>query len=297
LAGALTDIGPEVVHAQGMGIYAGAAVTFPVPHVVTAHGVFFREARFSGGMAGRVRGLLDSAFERYCARRVQNLIAISPYVEEELGRYARFPRIYRIENPVDNRFFDAQRTAQNQCTVLYAGRIIRRKGLLDLLMAIDGLRKSVPEIRLRVAGELESDVEYVDRCRAFVEQHGLDRMVHFLGALSTEDMLEAFAECTVLALPSYQETAPVVVAEAMASGRAVVATNTCGTPYMVEPDVTGILFEPGDVGALQDALRTLLTDAGYRESMQRAAKERAEKRFRPATVAGRTRQAYLEVAG
>jgi hypothetical protein len=51
----LVRLAPDVVHAQGMGIYAAASATAPYPHVVTAHGIFFREAAFATGLTSHLR--------------------------------------------------------------------------------------------------------------------------------------------------------------------------------------------------------------------------------------------------
>ncbi len=295
LRGALARIVPDVVHAQGMGIYAHAAVGFGAPHVVTAHGIFSREARFAHGLAGALRGMIDSAYERYCVRRVRNLIAISPYVEAELAPHGSFQRVYCIENPVDDRYFAKASAPQEPATLLYAGRVIARKGLMDLIAAMAKLRKRHPEVRLRIAGETESDAVYVIGCRSLITAHGLEDVVEFLGALSIDEMIEEYSRCTVLVLPSYQETAPVVVAEAMAVGRAVVATRVCGLPYMIEDGVTGTLFEAGDVAELERVLAELLANPTERQTMEGEARKRADRRYRAATVAEMTRRVYLEL--
>lgn len=288
-------LSPDVVHAQGLGIYAAAATALPYPHVVTAHGLFFREAEFAQGLAGRWRGFMDSAYERRCLARTRNLIAISPYVEQELLH--RQPesfagRVFPIENPVDEIFFSVGDEAQEPATVLYAGRVIPRKGLLNLLQALVGVRRAVPEVCLRVAGEVESQSQYVAACRRFIAQHGLESAVTFLGSLSLEQMAHEYERCALLVLPSKQETAPVVIAEAMAAGRAVVATRACGMPYMVEDGQSGFLAGFDDAASWERALTTLLASSALRRSMGECGRELARARFHPDTVARATRAVY-----
>lgn len=289
-------LSPDVVHAQGLGIYAAAATALPYPHVVTAHGLFFREAEFAQGLAARWRGFMDSAYERRCLARTRNLIAISPYVEQELLRRppeASFAgRVFPIENPVDELFFGVGDEAQEPATVLYAGRVIPRKGLLSLLHALVGVRQAVPQLRLRVAGEVGSQSEYVEDCRRFIAQQGLETSVTFLGSLSLQQMAHEYARCALLALPSKQETAPVVVAEAMAAGRAVVAAHACGMPYMLEDGQSGFLVGFDDVAGWERALTTLLADAALRRRMGRRGRELARARFHPDAVAQATRAVY-----
>jgi glycosyltransferase involved in cell wall biosynthesis len=287
---------PDVVHAQGMGIYAGAAVHSPYPHVVTAHGIFFREAEFATGLAARFRGFMDSVYERYCLARVQNLLSISPYVEQELVSTRGFKgRVYHIENPVDDVFFTVNGQGE-EATILYTGRLLPRKGLLNLLHALVEVRKVVPQVSLRVAGETESAAAYFEACRQFIEQQNLGASVAFLGSLTMQRLVEEYTRCTVFALPSKQETAPVVVAEAMAAGRPVVATRVCGVPYMIEDGVSGLLVDYGDVAGLASALLRILRDPQLRMQMGHRGREMAESRFRADAVAGRTHKLYLQLA-
>jgi glycosyltransferase involved in cell wall biosynthesis len=292
----LRRLEPRVVHAQGMGIYAAAAMHSPYPHVVTTHGIFSREAEFVRGIGARVRGFLDSVFERYCLSRVQNLISISPYVDEEVALLGGFKgHTFRIENPVADAYF-AVNTQGEESTILYAGRVLPRKDLLGLLHALTKVRREIPEVRLRVAGETESAPAYADMCRQFIQQQGLDTAVTFLGSLPVEDMVQEYAGCTVLALASKQETAPVVVAEAMAASRPVVATRVCGVPYMVEDGCSGLLVDYGDVDELAGALIRVLCDRQLRLQMGRHGREMAEARYRLDVVAGKTRQVYMQLS-
>lgn len=292
----LQHLAPDVVHAQGMGIYAAAAAHSGYPHVATAHGIFFREAEFATALASRFRGFMDSVYERYCLARVKNLVSISPYVEEELvGTRGFRGRVYPIENPVDDVFFTVNGQGE-QAILLYAGRVLPRKGLLNLLRALVEVRQAMPQVCLRVAGETESAADYVEACRQFIEQQALDSAVAFLGSLTMEQMVEEYGRCAALALPSKQETAPIVVAEAMAAGRAVVATRVCGVPYMVEDGVSGLLVDHGDVAALASALQLVLRDRQLQLEMGRRGRQMAEARFRADVVARETRQVYCELA-
>jgi len=292
----LERLSPRVVHAQGIGIYAAAAAYSGYPHVVTSHGIIFREAEFATGLAAHFRGFADSVYERYCLARVKNLISISPYVEEELVQMRGFRgHVYRIENPVDDSFFTVNDHGE-EATILYAGRVLPRKGLLSLLGALVRVREAMPQACLRVAGEAESAAAYSEACRRFVEQEGLDTAVSFLGSLTLEQMVEEYGRCAVLAMPSKQETAPVVVAEAMAAGRPVVATRVCGVPYMVEDGVNGLLVDYGDVTGLASALLRVLRDSQLRMQMGECGRDMAEMRFRADVVARQTRELYLQLA-
>ena len=292
---ALKAIAPDIVHAHGVGIYAIAALNYPCEHVVTAHGIFYREAQFAQEFPSRLRGSFDSFYERYSVGRIRNLIAINPYVQQELAQIGGFRgNLYAIENPVDDLFFAASGSEQ-ESTILYAGRVLPRKGLLYLLRALALVHKTVPHLELRVAGETDTDPAYVRACRQFIAEHGLEKAVTFLGALTMKEMAVEYSRCALLALPSGQETAPVVVAEAMAVGRPVVATRRCGMPYMVEHEGSGLLVDYDDGPGLADALLRVLRDDRLRVRMGRRGRELAQARFRADVVAQQTRDVYLRI--
>ena len=88
-----------------------------------------------------------------------------------------------------------------------------------------------------------------------------------------------------MVLTSFDEHAPVIVAEAMAVGRAVVATTVGALPDMVEAGVTGYLAPPGDADAVAQGLARLLADPQHAASLGAEAARRARQLYHPAAVA------------
>jgi glycosyltransferase involved in cell wall biosynthesis len=84
-----------------------------------------------------------------------------------------------------------------------------------------------------------------------------------------------------------------VIGEAMAAGKAVVATRVGGIPHLVDDGETGFIVDVGDVCALTDRILTILEDPELQSHMGRLAKERA-KRFRTSVVAAKVRDVYVE---
>jgi glycosyltransferase involved in cell wall biosynthesis len=86
------------------------------------------------------------------------------------------------------------------------------------------------------------------------------------------------------------------IAEAMAAGVPVVASDRCGMPYMVREGETGFLVNPLDAGEVADRLALLLADDARRRGMGDAARAEARRRFHPDVVARRTRDVYWRAA-
>lgn len=289
----LRKIRPDMVHAHGTGVYAGAALTAPFPAVITVHGIVYREARIAMGLKDRLGWELDALYERWLLRRARHIIAISPYVEREFGGWTR-ARLYRVENPIPDAYFEIA-GAGEPGRILFAGRVIPRKDPITAIRALALLRERFPEVSLRIAGETEAEPAYARRVRALVDELGLGDAVHFLGQLDEEALLREYAACSLFLLTSVQETAPVVIEQAMAAGRPVVATAVGGVNGLLTHEVTGLLAPAGDAAAVADALARLLSSPAERARLAQEARRQALQRFKASAVVEQTLAVYREV--
>lgn len=162
--------------------------------------------------------------------------------------------------------------------ILLAGRLTREKGMGQILLALDRLRNTIPNLRLLVltARDIESQIsdDYA-RLRPFIRSGGW---------LSGENLRAAYQLADVVTVPSiYLDPFPTVNLEAMAAGKPVVATCFGGSAELVRDGETGFIVNPLDTDALVDRLGRLLTDVALRREMGRSGRERARAKF---TLAG-----------
>ncbi len=108
-------------------------------------------------------------------------------------------------------------------------------------------------------------------------------------------LLREFSECALLALPSVEESFPLVVAQAMAAGKPVVATTAGGVPHLVADGATGMLVPPNDYAALARVLLALLADEPRRHRLGAEAARVARERIDPRAVVERTVSVYHEI--
>ena len=290
------EVGPDLVHAQApSAAYAMAAMASGRPYVVTWHGVMFREAAVVPGLRAKAVYALEVLYERFCWRRFREVIAISPYVEREYRGMTR-ARFHLIENPIADRFFALQGEGEPD-RILCAARLIPRKDILTLLQAFALLLRDRPAAQLRIAGEMASEPAYAAQCLEFVRQHGLEGAVHFLGQLSEDEVLEEYQRCSLVALSSLQETAPMTVKQALAAGRPVVATPAGGVPWLVQDGVTGFVVPFRDPERMAMAFRRLLDDAELRRWMGERGRAQARERFHASAVARKTLEVYRRLLG
>jgi glycosyltransferase involved in cell wall biosynthesis len=285
----LRRIDPAVVHAQGAGVDGFLAVRSAYPSIVTVHGMIGEDAKYMSGIVARTRHTLHSLItEKYCARHATRTILISPYVREYYGALLRGTSHF-IPNPVNQKFYDVERR-NVPGRILFAGRLIPRKGVTDLFDAFAMVRTRV-DARLVLAGSL-SDKSYVRGLRRQARVLNIESAIEFRGLLQEHELLDEFSRASLLVLPSHQETAPMVIQQAMAASVPVVATRICGVPYQIDHGRTGYLFAPGDVRALAGYVEQLVTDEPARIRMASAARAKAISEYRAEQVAAQTLSVY-----
>ena len=104
--------------------------------------------------------------------------------------------------------------------------------------------------------------------------------MRFHGVVSHDDLAELYSKASVVVLPSVvAENCPLVVLEAMASGRAVIGSRIGGIPELVVENETGLLFNPRETNELSEKIIHLLLDREMAERMGRSGRKRVERKF------------------
>lgn len=175
----------------------------------------------------------------------------------------------------------------------FVGRLVREKGVVELITAMRTVVDGVPSARLLVVGDtLASDRDRGASAavRAEVDRLGLREHVTFAGF--RDDVAAMYRLMDVFVLPSWREGMPVTVIEAMASGLPVVATNIRGCREEVADGVTGYVVPRQDARALGQAILRLVSDPGLARKMGEAGRQRAVAEFDESTVVAQQVAAY-----
>jgi glycosyltransferase involved in cell wall biosynthesis len=169
-------------------------------------------------------------------------------------------------------------------------RLCDVKGQRELIRAL----ADVPRARLVLAGrDLEQGGAFQAELEREAERAGVSDRVEFG---YRDDVGALLDELDVVALPSWTEGLPLVVLEAMAHGRPVVATPVGGTPEVVADGETGLLVPPRDPAALAAALRRVLDDEALARRLGETARRRVEEQFTLEEMNRRMLAIYDEVA-
>lgn len=204
-------------------------------------------------------------------------VAISQFGRSQLCRWADpgdWDRIKVVHCGIDPaRFAQPAPLPDGPRRVVAIGRFVEQKGQLALLDALAEAGDAAPHLTLIGDGELRPLIE--ER----IARLGLSDRVTLTGWVDEDRIRAELDAAHALVMPSFAEGLPMVVMEAMAAARPVIATHIAGTPELVQPGITGWLVPAGDSAALADALRLLVeTPLGTLEEMGRAGRERALQR-------------------
>jgi glycosyltransferase involved in cell wall biosynthesis len=177
--------------------------------------------------------------------------------------------------------------------LVFVGRLGERKGIFDLLEALDVLGADGQTPDLTVVGDGD-----IDGVKARVESSEiLRRHVTVSGWRSANEVADLLNQSWALVLPSYAEGLPMAVLEAMAAGRAVIGTRVGEVEDAVSDGISGLLVEPGDVTGLADAIRRVLGDREWATELGRQGRAVAEERFTKVEVLRRLAGVYRDSAG
>lgn len=168
-----------------------------------------------------------------------------------------------------------QPRGQSALQLLQAGRVEEDKGVHIAIKALSLLvhEQGIPEIHLTVVGSGRSD--YEAELRHLIKRFDLDRHVTLVGRLPREAMPTVMAKSHVLLLPTViHEAFARVILEAMAAGLAVIASDTGGTPEIIEHGITGLLFRAANSADLAAQIRRLWEEPDLRERLATAGQRR-----------------------
>jgi glycosyltransferase involved in cell wall biosynthesis len=282
------------------------SINKPLVHVI--HGTLADE--YEQGKKGpqTLRGRIANAFmkqqakqEKSMAEKANRIVTISKYsqakIVEHYGIEAEKIRI--VPNGVDIEKFKPSDSAAakhqfglgQEQTVLFMGSLVPRKGLPYLVKAAEKVVKHQANVKFAIVGTgpLRSQIE------ASLTAAGLKDNFVFLGNLGEDQLSAAYNAADVFVLPSIQEGQGIVLLEAQACAKPVVAFGVGGAKEAVRENQTGFLPELGDTEGLADRLLELLGDEALRLKMGDAGRRFVSENYTWDLCAERMLAIYREV--
>ncbi len=200
----------------------------------------------------------------------------------DVSNFADLPSREEVRNRLD--------LSRDRRYILFAGRLIREKGVYELAEAFAGIAGGLGDVDLIMAGEETERSGLAE----FLKKKGLESRVRFTGIIPYAEIAAYMKASDLLVLPTWAEGLPNVVMEAMACGLPVVATDVGGIPEILTDGVTGLSVPPREPTGLAGAIQRLLGDRRLRslcaENARALMRESFDVRKNAAGLAGMLRE-------
>ena len=287
---------PDLIHVQ----YNGPLFC-PVPMVVTVHDVSFIEhpEYFRTGQACQLRLSTGNTL-----RRATKILTISEFSRQRLSRAFGLDPEEIVVTPLGaQQHFRPGNRAQaidrlrrtlgiERPFLLNVGDLQPRKNQVGLIRAFCELVRCQPQLPhlLVLAGK---ETWFSPRIREEIRRSGQAERIRVTGFVSEEDLAALYRAADLFVFPSFYEGFGLPVIEAMASGRAVICSNTSSLPEVA--DAAALLIDPRSTGEIVRAMRDVLLDGELRERLERHSLQRA-RLFSWRETARQTLEVYYAVA-
>jgi glycosyltransferase involved in cell wall biosynthesis len=255
------------------------------PFLLTEHGVYLRERYLSlnkNSFSHPVRTVLLRFFRLLSAVAYREADLMTP-VSQFNSRWAQrngadMSRVRPIHNAVDPAAFPESDVRPDVPTLSFVGRVDPLKDLETLIKAAAIVRTSVPNLKVRLYGNIpKGNEKYAQKLAELVRKRRLIDTVSFEGPIPRDRIVDAYRSGHVVVLSSISEGFPYTVVEAMMAGHTTVSTDVGGVAEAVGD--TGLVVPPRNPAAFAEACVKLLLDAPLRERLARKARQRALDHF------------------
>ena len=225
-----------------------------VPVIATCHHTYWQQAHY---IKSQFWKRIFIPFEKRTYQRADRIICDSEDSKHILtDKYDISPeKIVVIPIGVDgNRFYSINSVRKIPKSLLFVGRIDKRKGVEFLIKAMRLVVKEIPDVKLFIGGTGKD----MPKLKKYVKRHNLGENVEFLGFIFEDKLNEWYNKVQCVVVPSVFEGFGLTAIETMSCGTPVIATNVNGLKDIVENDVNGFLVEYNDIPSLSDRIIYLL---------------------------------------
>lgn len=285
----LKVIQPDIVHGQGTERdCAITAVLSGFPNVITIHGNMRLVAEVNRTKPFSFNWLA-ARLEQFTIPRSRGVVCLTNHSRKAVSNLAR--KTWLIPNAVDESFFDIEPARAEKHTVLCVGTVCLHKNQNRLIQALDSIVRP-PGFLLRFLGRAPEGDPY---CAEFFRLIATRPWCTYAGFAGRAELETYLAGASALILPSLEENCPMVILEAMAAGVPVAAAMVGGVLDLIEPGISGYLFDPTNSKSIGQSVVSLLYDGETAKRMREVARQRALQSFHPDVIAQAHLAIYREV--
>lgn len=299
--------GFDIVHDNGLsGFSLNSSVVLP-PRAVTIHHLARTTLEaLEVSLLDRVRNIrgemgISPLIEPLCMKRADRIVAVSQFTKKDIMNVYDIPEsrievIYHGVNPKGYVFPEEAKVKikntlgiNSQPMILFTGKLALRKGVDILLRALPKVLKEV-DVKLVLAGS-GNQQDY----RHLAQALGILDKLHFLGRVPDDTLRLLYSSCDLFVLPSRLEGLGIVILEAMAAGKPIVATNVGGIPELIESGQNGVLVECNNQEELASAIIKVLSDKSLAQAISENNRRKVRRCYSWKIAAHKTAKLYNEL--
>jgi glycosyltransferase involved in cell wall biosynthesis len=211
--------------------------------------------------------------KRFLLKNIDLLLLLST---EERANFLKIgiqqERLLVTANPLNKSFYiedklfkQSVNPEKNAILLLFVGRLIKEKGILDLVDACEILNRKGLKFKLYCLGDGREKIIVSEKIAA----HGLANQIELVGYIPEEATRPYYANCDILILPSYSEGFPMAVFQAIAAGKPVITTKIRGAADHLKEGINCLWATIGSAESIAEKIIELATDEMLRENMRR----------------------------
>lgn len=255
------ELSPDVIHGWGTENVFGLAALRAAPnnHLIGIQGILLA---YLPVMKKTLALLLSTINEWRVLRKAQRCVAESEYSRITASKYTH-AQFSVIPHPLRPEFRTAAFGTKNEKLILYLGTLSRRKGFFDAVEAFMALDSDWKLICIGNVGGGEKCQNEVDR---ILKETAAGDRIQVVGAQNPTQIIEWFQRSPVFLLPSYMDTGPTALKEALAMGLWPVCYNNTGPQELIKQYGVGSLVPTGNKSALREALKLVLDEKPWRDT-------------------------------
>jgi glycosyltransferase involved in cell wall biosynthesis len=290
----IKKINPDVLHIQStspnLSIFA-IYMKKKYPILITVHGYFAQEYKIQTGWRKMGYKLFCAPIEKYTLMTIPYIIVLSPQMKVLIHIITQ-SKIYLISNGIDLKYIESitPHERKEDHSIFFLGYITKGKGVVDLIKAIHHAKSKGEKVKLYVGGI----GPYLTQLKELVKDLHLQDNVTFLGFLNEEEKFAYMKSMDIFVLPSYWESFPFVLIEAMACGKPIISTDVGGIPFAVSDGVNGFLIQPGNPDEIAEKIIYLFHNKKVMNKMGEESKIKAAE-FDWEMITKQTSEVYQDI--
>ncbi len=298
IKGKILEIDPDIIHLISTSyLYSPIATSLrnKYPIVLSIYGIASRERKYERTeykkVSQFVADFISIINERYVLSRIRNIIVEAQSIKNLVNNWTK-SKIYVVPVGIEyEKILETQKHnfIKNDVDIFTMCRLQKIKGVDILIKSIHIVKKSIPNIRVQIAGFGAREKEL----NSLVKKLHLEDNVKFLGFVPEEVKYKYYAGCKIVVVPSRWDCQPFTLFEAAASGKPVIASDM-SNPGIVDDGKTGLIFKSENISDLADKISILLNNDTLREKIGTSSREKA-KEYDWNKIAEKTVDIYKDV--